>query len=548
VDGEGECIRVVCVEDGTLGELLEVFLEVTLGFAIPSGSVVVIGSLSHLAWAGAAAYAEALVEAMSRVRSTFSRSVEAVHGFPILQTGIADRAVIRALIDVELWIDTMNIPKGRDISLTRKKAYSFWFSNTVPIACENLEAGPPMAPASASGSGTPMAPGTDPLVYMLPVNLTTRDKSACRSPGFNNVPVSILPLEPVKEADLLLQLVKELNENFFLELSDDIEVSDKTWLDVEADCDVTKKFILVGNSHVSRLALALEDAGHEVSTISLSGGTLTEDSVENAKYQLEDMIRDADPATIVVYFIFDNNVYQAKGPDDTISTPQKIRGKHHVIGELCVVNREDFKQIFNMSVPLLRAGGDNNKVVLSPLMRYAQAPCCADDGHCTNFGDKAYREMLGEALAHLDSWIKDFTFSKRIRNFKVISATEAVTMNNKGKILKSRVLKSNLGLDPVHLTSSGYTQLASVVSEYACGDFTRAKRKTVNPGGSVKVSNLCTKRQKWVMEDDVTAPRAYNKQLRGGGRPYRGQNGRRGGRRGGGFVRGNRGGRFFRGN
>jgi hypothetical protein len=216
--------------------------------------------------------------------------------------------------------------------------------------------------------------------------------------------------------------------------------------------------------------------------------------------------------------------------------PLKIRGKNHVLGELCVVSRDDFKLIFNMAVPLLRAGGDN-----------AQAPCCDEDGHCTNFGDKAYREMLGEALAHLDSWIKDFTFSKRIRNFKVISATEAVTMSSKGKILKSRVLKSNLGLDPVHLTSSGYTQLASVVSEYAGGDFTRAKRKTVDPGCSVKVSNLCKKRQKWVMEDDVTAPRAYNKALRGGGRPYRGQNGRRGGRRGGGYVRGHRGGRFFKG-
>jgi hypothetical protein len=254
----------------------------------------------------------------------------------------------------------------------------------------------------------------------------------------------------------------------------------------------------------------------------------------------------------VVFFIFDNNVYQVKGPDDSRSMPVKIRGKHHVRGELCVVSREVFKLIFNMAVPLLRAGGDNNKVVLSPLMRYAQAPCCEEEVHCSNFGDKAYREMLGEALAHLDSWIKDFTFSKRIRNFKVISSTEAVTMSSKGKILKSRELKSNLGLDPVHLTSAGYSQLASVVTEYAGGDFTRAKRKSVDPGSSVKISNLCKKRQKWVMEDDVTASRSHNKQLRGGGWPYRGQVGRHGGQRGGGYVRGaNRGFRdgcrFFRG-
>jgi hypothetical protein len=103
----------------------------------------------------------------------------------------------------------------------------------------------------------------------------------------------------------------------------------------------------------------------------------------------------------------------------------------------------------------------------------------------------------------LDSWIKDFTFSKWIRNFKVLSATEAVTMNT-----KSRVLKFNLGMDPVHLTPEGYAQLASVVAEYAGEDFTRAKRKSVDPGSSVKISNLSEKRQ--------------NRGFRGGGRFFRG--------------------------
>jgi hypothetical protein len=65
------------------------------------------------------------------------------------------------------------------------------------------------------------------------------------------------PLQHEKEAELLLQLISELNSNSYLELSDDIEVSDKCW---KTDTnpvlteDGTRKFIVVGCSHASRLA------------------------------------------------------------------------------------------------------------------------------------------------------------------------------------------------------------------------------------------------------------------------------------------------------
>jgi hypothetical protein len=106
VDGEGECLKIICVEDGTLGELLDVFLELTLGFAVLSGSVVVISSISHLAWAGTAAYAEASVAAMAKVGGTFRGSVETVHGFPILQTGLTNVTVLTSLMDIKLWFDS----------------------------------------------------------------------------------------------------------------------------------------------------------------------------------------------------------------------------------------------------------------------------------------------------------------------------------------------------------------------------------------------------------------------------------------------------------
>jgi hypothetical protein len=71
VEMEGECLKVMRVEDGTLQELVTTFLEATRGFVVPAGSVVAIASASHLAWVGAAAYAQELVNAIHRLRAAF---------------------------------------------------------------------------------------------------------------------------------------------------------------------------------------------------------------------------------------------------------------------------------------------------------------------------------------------------------------------------------------------------------------------------------------------------------------------------------------------
>jgi hypothetical protein len=84
--------------------------------------------------------------------------------------------------------------------------------------------------------------------------------------------------------------------------------------------------------------------------------------------------------------------------------------------------------------------------------------------------------MLGKAMVYLEGLVKDFTFSKRIRNFKVISATEAVTICE-GKIMNKKELKENLGKDPVHLTGAGYAKRADVIVNRAGGEYTRSKRK-----------------------------------------------------------------------
>jgi hypothetical protein len=68
VGGEGECLMIIQVENGTLVELVEVFLGMTRGFDVPAGAVVLISSPSHAAAIGTADYAAEFVRASGQLR------------------------------------------------------------------------------------------------------------------------------------------------------------------------------------------------------------------------------------------------------------------------------------------------------------------------------------------------------------------------------------------------------------------------------------------------------------------------------------------------
>jgi hypothetical protein len=44
--GNGECVKIICVEDGALSELV-LWLEITKGKQLPAGSVVIMSSATH---------------------------------------------------------------------------------------------------------------------------------------------------------------------------------------------------------------------------------------------------------------------------------------------------------------------------------------------------------------------------------------------------------------------------------------------------------------------------------------------------------------------
>ena len=95
--GEGNCLKIIWLEDGSLSDLTAVFLETVANYVIPAGSVVLIHSLSYLTWVGPAAYAEDFVRACQRICGLYRTGLSVLHGLPVLQDGTDNPSITNNL-------------------------------------------------------------------------------------------------------------------------------------------------------------------------------------------------------------------------------------------------------------------------------------------------------------------------------------------------------------------------------------------------------------------------------------------------------------------
>jgi hypothetical protein len=221
----------------------------------------------------------------------------------------------------------------------------------------------------------------------MPTHICGQEEGMFLSPSYNKLPRDLDPLGPDEEVNLLLDLIRELNEKFMLDLDEDVELVDKLLADQDEPVTTPKRYLVVGNSHASRIACALEDLGFEVKLISAAGWASNPDLNNSIVQLIKEEVELCDGELVILYSLYDG-VYVVENEDGELTAPIKLGGsnKYHINGRLATVDRDKFKEIFNISVPILRAWGDCAKLIISPLLRYITAPCCREAGHLTNYG------------------------------------------------------------------------------------------------------------------------------------------------------------------
>jgi hypothetical protein len=529
----GDCLKIFRLENCTLSDLVGAFLDATRGYSLPAGSVVVLTSACHLAAVGTAAYVSDFVAARLRLLAAFSGSIEVIHGVPVLSSGCTDRALIRGFRDTSQWL-TLVFGSGRDISRTRDT----FLANTLEVAAVS---GSPMAPDYGAGSSmTPAADkkkffSPDPIVYLLPADLDGKEKNQTFKSSEQLLPNVILPVPHDVQTEIITTLIGELNEKFSTELASPVSQEDLDMPFDYVEACAGKRFIIIGASHASRLANALEDLELCVVDLSSPGWKLNSDSASNTAGQLEEILaEDNELQNVIVYLMFDNKSYIGINNSGSRREAEKssVDGKYHIIGDLSIVDRAEFKPIFNLAVPLLRAGGNHQKIIVSPLLRYSSGRCCGDLDHISNFGREGYYTSLGEKLADIRAWIREFSHGKRIKNCKVLCPNRLLEGGGGGDV--SRRLASYWRDDPVHLNSEGYQFLTMSFLEVVsglpppdAGTGSGTDTGTHARGGRPSRGRGARSALSWVASDDAIAHRADNVKGRGRGR---GTGGHRGGR------------------
>jgi hypothetical protein len=303
-----------------------------------------------------------------------------------------------------------------------------------------------------------------------------------------------------------------------------------------------KRFVIVGASHGMRIASALEEMGASIVDISVPGWRVSADSVEALKAELSSVLsEDFNGETYIVYQLFDNSMYWQCDVDGTRSLPAKgDDNQYHIQGRLVYVERACFKELFMLALPLLRAGLNHTKVILSPLMRYVTSSCCANAGHMTNRREKSFAAAMGLALGEVKEWLQDFTFTRRIRNFTVLCSNSL--LQGEGDLEDNAANIKKYWSGPVHLNSDGYGQLAEqLLNSVLEAKLSRPTSETKRP--EAPVQDRAKLRKQWVNQNDSAVHRRYEEDdhnSQRGGRSSRGRGGYRGqrGRGRGGHWRG----------
>ncbi len=265
------------------------------------------------------------------------------------------------------------------------------------------------------------------------------------------------------------------------------------------------------------------------------GWRVTESNVDEKAKELAEIVATTDQTrTTIVYQLYDNTSYMVKRADGTRGLPEKGNdGRYHVDGKLEVVNREEIKRMVSSSVPLLRAGGQCRKFILTPSGRYKYFPCCNSRGHCANMKERNYGRWMEEKMAEVRGIVRDYV---RMRNIKRASVLAF------GKLIAPSAGQSDYlqeeeiwGEDPVHYTQKGYKMAAAGLESLVYEKKIEEKDEEAKPNPPKKPKlDLTKNRPAWVLGSVAEAVRSDGPPATGRGRD-RGTP--RGGNRGG-FVRG----------
>ncbi len=301
----GACIGVVRVEHGSIRDIGFLVADLLDGMMLPTGSVILVGSVSDLARQGVSGYTEELTRTIRILREKQEKKggkVQVGAMPPVLLGGVNSFNLMRSILEVEAWVEKLVGGEGALLHKTRAEVVNWMW-----------------------GSGLGKRKNVEERLHTVPKGVEGYDKVYMRCTGWSNMPERVTPLSKVGEKAIISQLVRELRDNF------GVRVSEKLVLDRDYEATgVENEYVVWGGSNAGRLADVMGKMGLKVVKVTQGGWRPSKQSVEKMMEELEGKVR---KQAVLIMMGMDNGLFYEESEDGSRSLPKRDKeGVWHVEG------------------------------------------------------------------------------------------------------------------------------------------------------------------------------------------------------------------------
>jgi hypothetical protein len=285
VDSHEQCFKIIRVESGSLKVLVDTLLDHVGNRVIPPDSLVLIGSLSHLANAGLSVYVHDLLDSVTTITSKLGREVRVSPLPPMMMSGIDSGQVIREVFKLATWAESY-FPN--DIFL----------SETTAAALEEIK-------RNGEGTQTYMEPKRVRLPASTGLPHTTWHSGG---PWVNSnsgpLPYSATAIQQPEEKALVTTMIAEIREKQAIDL--DPSPAFERGLGGQDRPRQYIDFAVVRSSHASKVSAALKRQGFSCELVYTANWRISPSAVEDMRIRLKEVVREKDPTTIVFHLLRQN--------------------------------------------------------------------------------------------------------------------------------------------------------------------------------------------------------------------------------------------------
>jgi hypothetical protein len=443
-----DCLKIIRIENASLIELANIFLEILEGKLVKPGTCVLVSSLSYLAKVGAAAYAAEWRVCVNMLTCKWA-GILVCPVFPIHSSSIPGNLFGELLI-LHTWFRKVYAGTNQGLSSSWDKYAELLLEFSEGAgSLEQPELRTPLLPSSL-----------DPAASFEVFHFST--SSTC--------PAVIFGFDRKAIHELLLSLSTSLRRGFSFAANPEAILVRDPPAQPEGAKEAAKvlTIILAGASNLGSLKPIFEANGAIVIDLTKPGWMVTESNIESLQKELNAFADSED--TAVIFDLFGNSAYKFKHVDGSLVLPFKVGGGYHFLGEIHLDTDRKIGELIDSVKPLLLTCKNLLMVVNPPLPRHVFTPCCSDKGHATNLGEEGFRSSFLESILHFRKILKTSLVGlEGLGRFWVTDTLGCVGNIPPTTTEKLAALKPVLGKDGVHLTDQGRFNFFNTLAKAVLG-------------------------------------------------------------------------------